>query len=103
MNSRIDLLSQISVIAIPLSFQLDELDGLTSPPPRPPGLWRTASFYSSLDGHQLHRGHTLFAVPSPGHGGIGAQPGEYADEGQDIDEASPSDDERFAEAVIQGI
>jgi len=101
LNLRTDFLSQVSVIPPPL--QCDELDEPTSPPPRPPGLRRTASFYSSLDGHQLRRGHTLFAVPSPGHGGIGAQPGEYADEGQDIDEASPSDDERFAEAVIRGI
>ena len=101
MNLRIDLLSQISVI--PLSFQRDELDGPTSPPPRPPGLRRTASFYSSLDGHQLCRGHTLLAVPSPDHGRIGAQPREYADKGQYINETSLSDDERFAEAVIQGI
>ena len=41
----------------------------------------------------------MSAVPSPDDR-MEAQPREYADEGQDIDETSPSDEERFAEAAI---
>ena len=51
--------------------------------------------------HQLRHGHTISAVPSPDDR-MEAQLTEYADEGQDIDEMSPSDEERFAEAVIRG-
>ena len=98
MNSLIDSLSYLSVTHP--SFQCDELGEPVSP--RPAGLRRTASFYSSLDGHQLGHGHTLSAVSNL-NDGIEAQPGEYADDGRDIDEMSPSDDERFAEAVIRGI
>ena len=83
------------------NFQCNELDEPISPPPRPAGLRCTASFYSSLDGHQLRRGHMISAVPSPDDR-MEAQPTEYADKGQDIDKTSPSDEERFAEAVIQG-
>ena len=44
----------------------------------------------------------MSAVPSPDDGMV-AQPREYADEGQDINKMSPSDEERLAEAAIQGI
>lgn len=56
-------------------------------------------FYSSSDGHQLDHGHTLSVVPNL-NDRIEDQPGEYADDGQDIDKMSSSDDKRFAEAVI---
>ena len=84
-----------------MNFQCNESDEPIFPPPCPAGLRRTALFYSSLDGHQLRRGHTISAVPSLDDR-MEAQLTEYADEGQDIDETSPSDEERFAEAVIQG-
>ena len=87
--------------AIP-SHQLDEPGEPASPPPRPAGLRRTASFYTPLDGHQLGRCHSILAIPSP-------DPDDFGHLGDDtieepvIDENSPSEDERFAEAVLQGI
>ena len=69
-------------------------------PHRPTKLQCTASFYHSLDGHVLCRGHTLSAVPSPD---LGNQPEENVHEDKLIDEISPSEDDRFAEAIVRGI
>jgi len=80
--------------AIP-SHQSDEPDEPVSPPPHCIGLWQTASFYTLLDGHQLGRSHSLSAVPSHQDG--------FGIKEPDIDENSPSDDERFAESVLRGI
>lgn len=83
-----------------LSLQFDEFDEPVSHPHRPTELQHTASFYPLLDGHQLHHGHTLSAVPSPD---LGNQPKENMDKDKPIDKNSPSEDDRFAEAIIKGI
>ena len=83
----------------PPSPQFDEFDE-PAPPHRPTGLQRTTSFYHSLDGHDLHRSHTLSAVPS---GDLGNQPEENVHEDEPIDETSPSEDDRFAEAIVRGM
>ena len=91
--------SQHSVVS--WSLHSDELDEPDSPPPRPAGLWRTTSFYFTFDGHQIGPGHTLSAVPR--HDDYGNNHGTDIAEDLPIDENSPSEDERFAEAVIQGM
>ena len=55
-----------------------------------------------LDCSAQHRstGHTLSAVPS---GDLGNQPEENVHEDEPIDETSPSEDDRFAEAIVRGM
>ncbi|KIM65452.1 hypothetical protein SCLCIDRAFT_22662 [Scleroderma citrinum Foug A] len=58
------------------------------------------SFYHPLDGYQLGPGHTLSAVPH--HVEYGNDHGTDVIEDLLIDKNSSSDDEWFAEAIIQG-
>ena len=91
--------SHMCIPAIP-SHQLDEPNEPASPPPRPAGLRQTASFYTPLDGYQLGCGHSVLAIPDPDDFG---HLGNDTIEEPVIDENSPSEDERFAEAVLRGI
>ena len=56
-----------------------------------------ASFYTSLDGHQLGRGHSFSASPDQNDF---RHPENDTVEEPFIDENSPSDGERFAESVL---
>ncbi|KAI5997056.1 hypothetical protein EDD15DRAFT_2194735 [Pisolithus albus] len=78
----------------------EESDNPGFPPPCPAGLRRTVSFYDTpLDGIRLC-GHTLSAVPDEDENHDPAGEGNYSD--PPIDEASPSEDDRFAESVLRG-
>ncbi|KAI5982361.1 hypothetical protein EDD15DRAFT_2377861 [Pisolithus albus] len=78
----------------------EESDNPGFPPPCPAGLWRTVSFYDTpLDGIRL-RGHTLSSVPDEDENHDPAGEGNYSD--PPINEASPSEDDRFAESVLRG-
>ena len=64
------------------------------------GLWHTASFYHiPFDASRL-RGHTLLATPHSDKDDD--YTGEENDNDMQIDETTPSDDDRFAESILQG-
>ncbi|KAI6032440.1 hypothetical protein EDC04DRAFT_2898154 [Pisolithus marmoratus] len=78
----------------------EESDNPKIPPPCPTGLWHTVSFYDTpFDRIRLH-GHTLSVVPDEDENYDPTGEGNYSD--PPIDEALPSEDDHFAESVLQG-
>ncbi|KAI5990603.1 hypothetical protein EDD15DRAFT_2369664 [Pisolithus albus] len=92
-NSRVHTHSSLSFSGTPVQGQHPVHDnGSPSPPPRLPGLCRTQSF-SQLPS-TIAKSHTIFTENTGG----GLDPGE---DDLVIDDVSPSEDDRCAEAVLE--
>ncbi|KIJ63918.1 hypothetical protein HYDPIDRAFT_29263 [Hydnomerulius pinastri MD-312] len=83
---------------IPPFLRHDDFDEPASPPPQRAGLRRTESFYH-LPPHVNISMHSLSAASNQYEGGDAEA---NVEDDLIIDEASPSEDDRFAEAVIRG-
>ncbi|KAI6009998.1 hypothetical protein EDC04DRAFT_2610404 [Pisolithus marmoratus] len=82
------------------SLHCEDLNNPDFPPSCPAGLWHTASFYDTpFNGVRLHR-HTLFVTPTEDKDHDPAGEGNYSD--TPIDKTTPSEDNHFAESVLQG-